>query len=535
MKLDILDRAGEPVAFTVVQNLEQVLDQQGGLEGYYPVIHLNSKATVANLRVNLRIEQVRDPKEKPEPERASKPKVTLKSKPRSSQVTMEQELSRNQRVTFSDRTLGPTSTSRTQGGPASPARTPLADSLVSELLNHSQQLRESMRRKIEINFSSGSEQDSTGRKALTREQQVTTSYDRNEDFSDSESLHTIDYRDEDAVLPRASKENVKSRSRDNVPPARNLPNEPTILRSRDNISTRPKEPVRSGSRDLVPSWNLPVDRMKQLAKVSRLTLHIFTVQLNSTVMDKLLKKDNKKLPTKPREKEPVSFFVRYKFPAEGDETSLCSRKLKGNFVDFNEKKSYEINFTSQTLEEWWNYRMEMKVFSRHLNQRQPLLLGEATLGLKHLLIQDRFSSGETLSLPLYSSTSLFRDLKLPADTTEIIGNVHLSLMFSCVGVAVGSRIVENKNAGEQPSSRAAEPSRDGRRTVTINSKTEKENVFSEAILLRLRVSMDGPEELTVKHRNLEGSVSQGEVGNGKELEVTSCLFLPGKQGNLHNR
>jgi len=243
----------------------------------------------------------------------------------------------------------------------------------------------------------------------------------------------------------------------------------------------------------------------------------------------------------------VSFFVKFKFPDETSETSLCSRKLKDNFVDFNEKKLYPILFNSQLLEDWWNYKLEFKVYSRELNQRIPLLLGESSIGLKHLLLFDKYSLGDSLSLPLYSSTSLFRDLKLPLDSHEIIGNVHVSLKFEFGRSAVGSRIVNHKNIGEKPSSSkdpeqtlesSSSPVNEGRNSVTINSRTENETGFTEPILLQLRVQLpdsNKDERLIIKHRNLEGTVSEGEVGDGQELVVTTSLFLPGQEGNIHNR
>ena len=60
-------------------------------------------------------------------------------------------------------------------------------------------------------------------------------------------------------------------------------------------------------------------------------------------------------------------------------------------------------------------------------------MGEATLGMKYLLLHDRYTGGAPLSLPVYVSNSLFRDLKLPTNSSEIIGNVHLSVQLAYKG------------------------------------------------------------------------------------------------------
>ena len=493
LKIDVVSSDLTPIAFTVVQNLNGVTEK-GGLEGYYPVIDLETRETVANLRVEMKIEPLKKIGETEPPEKA-KPKITIKSKPRKS----ISDATKPQKVTFSDQTLGS----------ASSRKTPLADSLVSELLNQSQQLRESMRSKIESSF-----KISERRESEQYHFQPQSKLEERGESSD-ESLYTVEYSEKEDGLSKP-------------------------------VPEEPREAVKPVIREFVPTWNLPVERMKHLVKVTRLLLYVSSVQLNPLVLRKIMQKENKKLLPKFRMKD-VSFFVKFKFPDETSETSLCSRKLKDNFVDFNEKKLYPILFNSQLLEDWWNYKLEFKVYSRELNQRIPFLLGESSIGLKHLLLFDKYSSGDSLSLPLYSSTSLFRDLKLPLDSHEIIGNVHVSLKFEFGRSAVGSRIVNHKNIGEKPSSSkdpeqtlepSSSPVNEGRNSVTINSRTENETGFTEPILLQLRVQLpdsNKDERLIIKHRNLEGTVSEGEVGDGQELVVTTSLFLPGQEGNIHNR
>jgi len=526
LKVDLLDSSNMPIGFSLVQNLERVVDKDG-LDGYYPVIHINTKETIANLRVNIKVEAPAKYTAPPPPEHnQTKPKITLKSrKSVSGTPPVKGSPVRSQKVTFSEGHM----TATAGGGRTPPVadgrRTPLADTLVSELLNQSQQLRENMRRQIESNFPSTDQRFSGS------------------DLSDDESLHTIEY------------------SRVSALPAAPLAQPPPVA-----------------AKNHIPSWNLPVQRMKHLAKVTRVVIHISSLQINQDVLDKICQGDAKKLPVRRRDSSHVSFFLKYKLPGDTSETSLCSRKLQQNFVDFNVRRVYPIVFNSELLEDWWSHTLQLRTFSRHLNQRTPLPIGDASVGLKHLLLHDKYSNGETLTLPLYAAGSLFRELKLPKDSNEIIGNIHMSFKFEFGSAAAGSRLGEVSDklsrsgvsvkqsrkpsldsdnpsmVSDKPFLVSNKPSRpltseDPPRPVlqspvrerrTINSRPEKEAAaagFSEAVLLQLRVTAAdaASESLTVKHRDLEGETKEGEVGDGKEMVVTTSLFLPGVQGNLHNR
>ena len=348
----MLNVAGEQIAFTVVQNLELLEGQ--AIDGYYPVIDLTTKEPVANLRISLKIEQ---PGVEAEPQpRVAKPKFTLKSKataPRRREPGGSPAASKPAaaaKVTFAKENLGS----------ANAGRTPLADSLVSELLNQSQRLRESMTKRLEYNFSEPQADSKTaleGRGALAE-------------------VIPVEARDQEGLSE------FESRS---------------VFRDEDTLwsgRTRPpKETAAVPKADVVPSWNLPVDRIKQLARVTRLVLHTFSVQLSPTVLDRISGRETKKpgirKPRQDKETGSVSFFVKFRLPEEKDESNLCSRRVKANFVEFNERKIYPLLFNSGVLEDWWRYRLDFRIFSRQLNQRVPLLIGEASLPLKQLLLQDR--------------------------------------------------------------------------------------------------------------------------------------------------
>ena len=379
-------------------------------------------------------------------------------------------------------------------GKKSPKKTtPLANSIVTELLNQSQELRKSMQEKLDSNFG----------------------------------------------VPQTRK-----------------PNYPSFDFQAES---------RYAPREAIPSWNLPVDRMRVLACVSKIEVNITSVQITPVVMEKI----NKDLKSKPRDSTALSFFVKFKLPGDNEETSLCTRKTKGNLAEFHEKRTIPITFTSDTLEEWWNYKTDFKIYSRHLGQRIPLLIGEASLGMKYILLHDRYTGGAPLSLPVYISNSLYRDLKLPPKTSEIVGNIHLSIQLSYRGSVKNNPAVKNACSGsgnakedetsdnytekapsepeniegstyrsttesiKQPSTSAP------RERITITSRprpdsSTKMQIFKDTLYLEMRVSVTDPYDVFhVKHRNLD--LCEGQVSQGQDLVITSVLFLPGDDGSIHNR
>ena len=114
---------------------------------------------------------------------------------------------------------------------------------------------------------------------------------------------------------------------------------------------------KSASMDTLPFYKIKLlFRMKYLARVTRLVVHVSSVQVNLEVLDRILRagnhSDKKVLPSRRRDKENshVSFFLKYKLPGGGDgaaETSFCSRKLKQSFVDFNARKLHPTVFNAQ--------------------------------------------------------------------------------------------------------------------------------------------------------------------------------------------
>lgn len=543
LKVQVRNAKQEVVGITIIHNLEKV-ETPNGIDGYYPVIGVESHETLANLRTSMKIETVQRELKLSPPLRESRPKKTLQSRKKSlTDPPIHQTLTdagpTNNKVTFDERNLatgGTTTNASVSTATGTACRTPLADSLVSELLNQSQQLRESMRRQLETSF------HPTVFPSASNPNRDGCDPDPTIPFISEES----DYNDEETLWPSS-------------------------YSSRHETGAAVKQT--SSDANSVPTWNIPVDRIKQLAKVSRISLHLSSVQIHPTILDEILEPSignlKKSVASKyNREKDagPVSFFVRYRWPADTTESSFCTRKLNGNFIDFNERKACPLRFNSRVLEDWWNFKLQFKTYSRRLSQRLPCHIGDATLSLKSLLLQDRYASGEMFTLPLYASNTLFRDLNL---NNEIIGNVHLSIKFESSATACGIALFEspmmNADNGTEQSSRrkyknceivedlqqqvltptgnssqlrrSSDLRRDERRSVTISSTTRpidwQEPIVITPIVLEMRIN--SIHQFWIKHRNLEGGESEGEVGVGKEMLVTSFLFLPGKQGVIHNR
>ena len=74
-------------------------------------------------------------------------------------------------------------------------------------------------------------------------------------------------------------------------------------------------------------------------------------------------------------------------------------------------KVFLFRFDAARLDVWWTCNLEFKVYLRSLNQRTPTLVGTATIGLKHVLMDGGFYKevGEPLKevkLPVYGSTGV---------------------------------------------------------------------------------------------------------------------------------
>ena len=74
-------------------------------------------------------------------------------------------------------------------------------------------------------------------------------------------------------------------------------------------------------------------------------------------------------------------------------------------------KVFLLRFDAARLDVWWTCNLEFKVYLRSLNQRTPTLVGTATIGLKHVLMDGDFykevdEPPKEVKLPVYGSTGV---------------------------------------------------------------------------------------------------------------------------------
>ena len=75
------------------------------------------------------------------------------------------------------------------------------------------------------------------------------------------------------------------------------------------------------------------------------------------------------------------------------------------------KRVFLFRFDAARLDVWWTCNLEFKVYLRSLNQRTPTLVGTATIGLKHVLMDGGFykevdEPPKEVKLPVYGSTGV---------------------------------------------------------------------------------------------------------------------------------
>ena len=134
----------------------------------------------------------------------------------------------------------------------------------------------------------------------------------------------------------------------------------------------------------------------------------------------------------------LALFIKFKLPG-AKEASFCSRKLtKEGRAEFGESEVAAVNCSPALLDQWWTSSIHFSLHCRSLGQRAPLLLGAASLALKHLLASEAsLGPGLQLDLPVYKAEGLARSLGLREEgLRDIVATVRVCLKF---GVVEGGR------------------------------------------------------------------------------------------------
>ena len=182
----------------------------------------------------------------------------------------------------------------------------------------------------------------------------------------------------------------------------------------------------------LPTWNLSTERLKFISRVKSLTINVRQITFNPAVMQHL---DTFNVPKASRTKP--SFLLKYQLPNETNPITFCASKQSktiggcrkvSNDLNFEGQSEHLVRFNTNVLDSYWISKLNFQLFIRHLGQRIPLVIGEANIGLKHLLINSKYSTGREMKLPLYTSSKLHKHLEKHYPE-EIIGDIHLTFNF----------------------------------------------------------------------------------------------------------
>ena len=194
----------------------------------------------------------------------------------------------------------------------------------------------------------------------------------------------------------------------------------------------PEVAVLPSQKNHLPTWNLSTDRLKYLSRVKSLSVFVKQVTLNPAVVQHL---DTFNL-SKPSRTKP-SFLINYQLPNENNTITMCASKqprtrltrTNDNVLHFEARAEHFLRFNTQVLDSWWISKLTLQLFMRHLGQRVPVPIGDITIGLKHLLINSKYSDSE-MKLPIYASNRLHKHLEKHYPE-EIIGDLSLNFSFKC--------------------------------------------------------------------------------------------------------
>ena len=247
----------------------------------------------------------------------------------------------------------------------------------------------------------------------------------------------------------------------------------------------------------LPSWNLSTERLKYIVQVNCFTVNVKSMTFKPAIYPRVTqisarnsnprwlehtKGSSKGISTqqysnvhanslgskaipkrtiqsKPTTATPPTFFITYSIPPEREDTNVCSKRAAlekrhlpqiSNEITFNGSSKHHIRFNNQVLDSWWISNVEFKVHCRSLNQRVPTFIGSASLKLKYLLMNEKYTcdslTGEEaknagMRLPIFASTSLKQELKADGNTpfwtndqvnspSEILGEILISFSFA---------------------------------------------------------------------------------------------------------
>jgi len=490
LPLVLLDRQGGAAGRAMV-GLEAT-----GTEGYFPVWSDKQGREVANLHVKVVYKEGEEEEEQEEvrsnvapaegrkvlrrrnvksPVKSRRPlKKAVGGEATSSEDISRQgeERRRGPRVTFSEgeapmpATFPPSLT------------TPIADSLIADLLNQSATLRANMR----------------------------------EQLAEAELGLEVDI------------------GKENLPPGEAPP---------EALAPCPLPPSLPAAAAAPVPWNLSVARLKQLARVRSLTTTVLSVTVDKDLLTRLRRPAANKptftvggqrassggrLPS-------LAFFVKFRLPG-GQEASLCSRKMAGEGrLEFGESEVAQVQCSPALLDQWWTSSLDFSLHCRTLGQRAPLLLGSASLGLKHVLDSGAsLGPGLTLALPVYAAQGLARTIGGATTLArEIIANVSVCLRL---GVVESSKAKQAAPLSPRKAEREGEAPPEPRPPPATLHSAPSALAVSRPVMVLLAARPGGhlPDGCSLRHRTWRGREVRGEV-----LRCREVVLAPGREATAANK
>jgi len=254
-----------------------------------------------------------------------------------------------------------------------------------------------------------------------------------------------------------------------------------------------------------------VTRLKELAQLKSLTVTVISVSLQPFIMCRLkqpqrnrrnfIAASNGKKEASQQTKQhsnSISIFVKFSLPGR-KENNFCSRKFAGEEAEFGETALEQLKFDNDLLDSWWGSSIQFSVYCRQVGQKDSVLLGSASLGLKHLLIGDTaISDGRSIILHVYAAQGLFHQLQISREERkETVGSVCVSFKFGTVGSKSVSR------------SRTVSPQAPVRDSILeiddgneVNKVTTEGNVEIEGHYTQTDQSLSGP-RFTLRSRTVK--------------------------------
>lgn len=253
-----------------------------------------------------------------------------------------------------------------------------------------------------------------------------------------------------------------------------------------------KAKISQESNNKLPSWNLSTDRIKYISKITNLKIRVRNVTLNPAVVQHVPTFNSSKASrVKP------SFFIKYSLPGEDQQITFCAskqskpRQKNDNVLIFDGIAEHPIRFTTSVLDNWWVSNLTFSLCSRLLGQRLPLHIGDTNLALKYLLINSKYSSGNEMKLPIYSSTGFRKHLE-PHYKEEIIGDVHLTFDLLCNPAGM-PKITPNPSINSMPKPKEKVQLESKKQKIQLESKRQvdtkemKSHQAADLVLCLLRI------------------------------------------------